>query len=113
MDMTKELPKAIKMSWEDEDWVQTLYYEHILLICRRCHEYGDLLGEWSMKSLKSPPEKEEDKNCQGFIRVPLRKRGGRKHENMEATKKISVSNQFEALGDQPEEITELSTNEKQ
>ena len=71
------------MSWEDEDWVQTLYYEHILLRCRRCHEYRDLLREWSMNSLKSPPKKEEDKKDQGFIRVPLRKRGGRKHKNME------------------------------
>ena len=27
MDLTKELPEAIKMSWEYEDWLQTIDYE--------------------------------------------------------------------------------------
>ena len=66
-----------------------------------------------MNSLKYPPEKDEDKMDQGFSRYLVIKRGGRKHKNLEASKMISVSNQFEALGDQPEEITKLSPNKNQ
>ena len=29
MGITKELPESIRMSWEDEDWLQTIDYEHI------------------------------------------------------------------------------------
>ena len=87
MDLSKELPKAIKMSWDDKDWVQTLDHEQNSFRCHRCHEYGHMFKECSMNSLKSPPKKEEDNKDQGFTRVPSRKKGGRKQENLEATKK--------------------------
>ena len=45
--------------------------------------------------------------------IDPQERGGRKQENLETPKNTSVSNQFEALGDQPEEITKSSPNEKQ
>ena len=34
MDLTKELPEAIQMTWDDEYWMQTLDYEHIPFQCR-------------------------------------------------------------------------------
>ena len=88
MDLSKELPEAIKMSWEDEDWVQTLDYEQIPFRCRRCHGYGHLFIEFPMNSLKSPPKKEEGKMDQVFIRVPTHKRGG---ENMKTLKPPKIS----------------------
>ena len=42
LDLSKELPEAINLSWEDEEWLQPIDYEHISFRCRQCHEYGHL-----------------------------------------------------------------------
>ena len=78
MDLTKELPEAIKITWEDEDWVQTLDYEQIPLCCHRCHEYGHLFRDLPTYTPKMLPMKEEEKRDKGFTRVTSRKIGARK-----------------------------------
>lgn len=30
LDISKELPESIKLSWHDEEWLQAIDYEHIL-----------------------------------------------------------------------------------
>ena len=64
------------MSWEDEDLVQTLYYEQIPFWCRRCHEYGHLFRDCAMNSTKINLGKEEENKDHGFTRAPSKKRGG-------------------------------------
>ena len=103
MDLTKELPKAIRMSWEDEDYLQTLDYKQIPFRCRRCHQYGHMFRDFPTNIPKTTTRKEEEKQDQGFNRVSSRKRGGRKQDNQDAEKKISVSNKFGALEDLSEE----------
>ena len=77
MDLSKELPEAICMSWEDEEWLQTLYYQKIHFRCRRCQEYGHLFRDFSMNNPKVGWERrEEDQKDQGFTKVPSHKRGG-------------------------------------
>ena len=72
MDLT-DLREAIIMSWEDEDKVQTLDYEHIPFWCRRCHEYGHLFRECPMNNPNKTLGKEEENSDQGFTRLPSRK----------------------------------------
>ena len=57
--------------------------------------------------------KEEENSDQGFTRLPSRKRGGRKQDNQEVNKKISISNKFEALDDLSEETFEKQSEHKQ
>ena len=45
------------------------------------------------------PGKEEKKNDQGFTWVPSQKRGGRKKENQEVNKNISMTNKFDVCED--------------
>lgn len=40
LDLLKELPKAIFLHWEDEEWLQLIDYEQLPFRCRFCHEYG-------------------------------------------------------------------------
>ena len=42
MDLSKEFLETNRLTWEDEDWMQTLDYEQIFFHCHRCHEYGHL-----------------------------------------------------------------------
>ena len=71
----------MRMTWEDEYWMQTLDYEQIPFWCQRCHEYGHLFRDCPMNSLEINLGKEEEKKEQGFSRVPSRKRGGQKQDN--------------------------------
>ena len=66
IDLSKELPEAIKMIWNDEDWTQTLDYEQIPFRCCRCHEYSHLFREFLMNEPKLNPGKEGDHVDQGF-----------------------------------------------
>ena len=70
MDLTKDLPKATIMSWEDEDWVQTLDHEHISFQCRRCHEYGNLFRECPMNGPKTTLGKEVENMIKGSPGYP-------------------------------------------
>ena len=42
MDLSRELPEAISLNWEDEEWIQPIDYEQLPFRCRHCHEYGHL-----------------------------------------------------------------------
>ena len=42
LDLSKEMPEAINLSWEDEEWIQPIDYEKIPFRCTQCHEYDHL-----------------------------------------------------------------------
>ena len=58
------------MSREDEDWVQTLDYEHISFRCQICHEYGHLFRDCPMNNPNENLGKDEEKMEQLFAREP-------------------------------------------
>jgi peptide methionine sulfoxide reductase MsrB len=45
MNIAKALPRAVILEYQDEDWSQTLDYEHISFRCRKCHEHGHLFRD--------------------------------------------------------------------
>jgi peptide methionine sulfoxide reductase MsrB len=45
MNIDKALPRAVILEYQDEDWSQTLDYEHISFRCRKCHEHGHLFRD--------------------------------------------------------------------
>ena len=55
LDLSKELPKAINLSWEDEEWLQPIDYEQIPFRCRKCHEYGHLGRNCPWLEVKTAP----------------------------------------------------------
>ena len=40
MDLSKDLPEAVCLNWEDEEWIQKIDYEQLSFKCRNCHEHG-------------------------------------------------------------------------
>ena len=46
MDLSKELPEAINLNWEDEEWIQPIDYEQLPFWCRKCHDHGHLGREF-------------------------------------------------------------------
>ena len=39
MDLSKDLPKEIRLNWDDEEWIQQIDYEQLPFRSRICHEY--------------------------------------------------------------------------
>lgn len=75
MDISKELPEEVKISWEDEKWFQPINYEHIPFRCRRCHEHGHLFQDCPLNAPVNPPKiNKEETYVKGFAKVTRRKR---------------------------------------
>jgi hypothetical protein len=45
MNISKALPGSVTLEYKDEEWVQTIDYEHIPFHCRKYHEHGHLFRE--------------------------------------------------------------------
>jgi hypothetical protein len=43
MNVLGALLEAIILEFRDEEWIQSINYEKIPFICRRCHEHGNLI----------------------------------------------------------------------
>jgi hypothetical protein len=42
MDVFEALSGSLTLEYQDEDWIHTIYYDHIPFRCRKCHEHGHL-----------------------------------------------------------------------
>ena len=103
LDISKELPESIKLSWNDEEWVQPIDYEHIPFRCKRCHEYGYLFRHFP---LNVPPQgqqpKNGDKDEEGFKKVNNRRRTTKRTANPKETQEPKIANHFATLSDEKE-----------
>ena len=73
MDLSKALPEAIRLLWDDDEWIQNLDYEQVPFRCRRCHEYGHLFRECPLNHPKSLVNKVLNPSDPGFSKVSSRK----------------------------------------
>jgi hypothetical protein len=50
MDISKALLGSVTIEYQDEDWIQTIDYEHIPFHCRKFHEHGHLFHDFPLNS---------------------------------------------------------------
>jgi hypothetical protein len=79
MDISKALPGSVTLEYQDEEWAQTIDYEHIPFRCRKCHEHGHLFRDCPLNAPTKPKAKEKMKD--GFTQVQNRKRKTQKKPN--------------------------------
>ena len=98
MDLSKDLPEAVSLNWEDEEWIeQILDYEQLPFQCRIYHEYGHFGRNFPKgPQEKAAPEWEGEKQAnEGFTQVKSRRRGknsGGQRNRKESTEKYLESN---------------------
>lgn len=98
LDISKDLPTSIKLSWHDEDWIQDIDYEHIPFCCRRCHEHGHLFRECPQN--RPPPASQataKEKDAEGFEKVGSRQWSNKKHAKTNNPAKTQPINRYEVL----------------
>jgi hypothetical protein len=101
MNISKELPRSITLEYQDEDWQQTLDYEHIPFRCRRCHEHGHLFRDCPLT--KNIAKANEPAQKDRFTTVATKRRNPTKRLIPEQKKNIETKNPYEILKHLPEE----------
>jgi hypothetical protein len=57
MNISKALPGIVTLEYQDEEWPQTIDYEHIPFRCQKFHEHGHLFRDCP---LNAPPKREDE-----------------------------------------------------
>ena len=111
LDLSKELPEAINLNWEDEEWIQPIDYEQIPFRCRHCHEYDHLGRNYPRMATNTDPADHRPEgagpNSDGFTQVKNHKRS-RGSGELKSKKDMEVrdnqsKNSFVVLGDTTED----------
>jgi hypothetical protein len=85
MDISKALPGSITLEYQDDDWSQTIDYEHIPFRCRKCHEHGHLFRDCPLNA--TAPKPSEAKQKDGFTSVTGRRKTPSKKQNQKSAPK--------------------------
>jgi len=72
MDISSALLGSVTLEYQDEDWNQTMDYEHIPFRCRKCHENGHLFHDYPLNAQNSKVW--EGKQKDGYTTVTGRKK---------------------------------------
>jgi hypothetical protein len=84
MNISKALPGAVTLEYQDEDWQQTLDYEHIPFRCRRCHEHGHLYRDCPL--IKQVTKANDTMQKDGFTTVTSKRRNPPKKQTTDPDK---------------------------
>jgi hypothetical protein len=114
LNIAKPLPGSIVLEYHDEDWIQTIDYEHIPFRCRKCHEHGHLFRECPLNMIQKegPSENGKDKegkDKEGFVQQTGKRRTGGKRQPAQISKDPSTHNKYVVLQDQPEHMPDIVT----
>jgi hypothetical protein len=101
MNISKALPGAVTLEYQDEDWQQTLDYEHIPFRCRRCHEHGHLYRDCPL--IKQVTKANDTMQKDGFTTVTSKRRNPPKKQTTDPKQNIATKNSYEILEQLPEE----------
>ena len=78
MDLSGALPYEVILEVFDEEWVQTVDYEHIPFRCRRCHEHGHLFRDFPLSKIENKSKDTIMKDTKSFHKVSHRGKGGKR-----------------------------------
>ena len=102
LNIAKPLPGSITLEYHDEDWSQTIDYEHIPFRCRKCHEHGHLFREFPLNQINKEGNPEGRKDNEGFTQQAGKRRQGGRRTATQVNKDPSTSNKFAILQDTPD-----------
>jgi hypothetical protein len=102
LNIAKSLPGSITLEYHDEDWSQTINYEHIPFWCRKCHEHGHLFRECPLNMVQKEGNLERGKDKDDFVQPAGKRRQGGRKQPTQVSKDPSTSNKFAILQNQPE-----------
>jgi len=76
MDLLGALPDEVILEVYDEEWVQTVYYEHISFRCHKFHEHGHLSRHCPLNRREENLNTRKGKDQKGFTKAGGKGKGG-------------------------------------
>ena len=73
LDISRDLPDGIELTWEDEEWFQEIDYEQIPFRCRRCHEHGHLFQDCPQNKRQRGKKDQKNQDADGFTKAQYKK----------------------------------------
>ena len=101
MNIAKAIPGTVVLEHQDEDWVQTLDYEHIPFRCRKCHEHGHLFRDCPLNQPVTKPTPTLQKD--GFTVIQTRRRNPIRRPATDPKPTPQTKNSYDILSQLPEE----------
>ena len=107
MDLLGALPDEVILEVYDEEWVQTVDYEHIPFRCRRCHEHGHHFKDFPLNKIENKSKATTMNDTESFHKVNHKGKGGKRGPKQHQTEGQQGSlNKFHVL-EEEEEITKV------
>ena len=78
MDLLGALLDEVILEVFDEEWVQTMDYEHIPFRCRKFHEHRHLIRDYPLSKEEDKSKLKEKKDTENFQKVSSRGKGSKK-----------------------------------
>ena len=78
MDLSGALSDEVILEVFDEEWIQTVDYEHIPFRCHRCHEHGHLFRDFPLSKIENKSKATTMKDIESFHKVSHRGKGGKR-----------------------------------
>jgi hypothetical protein len=101
IDISRALAGYVILEYQDEDWSQTIDYEHITFRCRKCHEHGHLFRDFPLNC--QGPKASKTMKKYGFTTVTRQKKNPPRKQNPNTAPKISTKNSYDILNQLPED----------
>ena len=96
---------------KDEEYIQTIDYEHIPFYCRKYHIHGNLFRDFPLNNVPKIPLSEDEKDKDNFFLVQNRKRTTHKKGGGNVGKCFTTENKFEYLTPETKDMTGKETKE--
>ena len=107
MDLFGALPDEVILEVFDEEWVQTVDYEHIPFRCRRFHEHGNFLKDCPLRKVENKSKSYTMKDIDRFHKVVHKGKSGKKGPKQHQSEGQKVRlNQFQVLEEEEEIVVE-------
>lgn len=105
MDLSGAILDEVILEVFDEEWVQTVDYEHIPFRCRRCHEHGHLFRDFPLSKVVNKRKTNITKGSDSFQKVVNRGKGRKRGQKQHQEEGQHISqNKFQVL-EEDEEIS--------
>lgn len=103
MDLSGTLPDKLILEFFDEEWVQTVGYEHIPFKHHRCHENGHLFRDCPLSKVDNKGEHKIVKDTENFQKLVSKGKGGWKGSRQQRSEGQKINtNRFQVLEEKEE-----------
>jgi len=111
MDLSGALSDEVILEVFDEEWVQTIDYEHIPFRYCKCHEHGHLFKDCPLRKIENKSKANTMKDTESFHKVVHKGKGGKRGPKLHQTERQQASqNRFQVL---EEEVTTKADHTKE